>query len=443
MKKIIVLGAGLVSKPLVKYLLGVENFFVTLGDIDVEKALGIIGNAANGKAVLLDAGDIEQIENLIKAHDLAVSFLPYGFHPIVARICIRYKKHMVTASYVGEQIRAMDEDAKSAGVMILNEIGVDPGIDHMSAMRIIDQVHERGGKIEAFCSYCGGLPAPDANDNPFGYKFSWSPQGVLMAGTNDAKYLKDGKIVKIEGKDLFLNRGQLDLEGFDSLETYPNRNSLPYIDVYGIPETKTMFRGTIRNQGWCDKLFALARLGLLENKSVDLPEHATYLDLIRKMTGSDSHENPVVRVKALLGEQDGSGVLAGLKWLGLFDVAKLPETRNILDIMTETFLKKMAYKSGERDMIILYHDFVGKFPKDKKRITSTLIVYGDENKDSAMSRTVGLPAAIGAELILKGKIDLPGVQIPVKPQIYLPVLTKLEELQIRCLEKEFSYHVSR
>jgi saccharopine dehydrogenase-like NADP-dependent oxidoreductase len=438
MKKIVVLGAGLVSKPLVKYLLGVEDFFVTLGDMDVEKASGILGNAANAKAVPLEAGDRYQIETLIKANDLAISLLPFGFHPTVAEFCIRHKKHMVTASYVSDQMKGMDKEAKAAGITILNEIGVDPGIDHMSAMRIIDSVHDREGKIEEFYSYCGGLPAPDANDNPFGYKFSWSPQGVLKAGTNDARYLKDGKVVEIEGKNLFFNRTGLALGGFDGLETYPNRDALPYVDIYGIPETKTMFRGTIRNHGWCDKLLALAKLGLLEDECVDLPESATFLDLICKMTGIDPSGNHVDNTGAFLGEKFDASVLSGLKWLGLFDTAKLPETRNILDIMTETFFKKMRYKSGERDMIILHHDFVAKFPQGKKRIASTLIEYGIENGDSAMARTVGLPAAIGAELVLKGKINLPGVQIPVKPEIYMPVLKKLEALQIRCLEKESS-----
>jgi len=438
MKKIVVMGAGLVSRPLVKYLLEIDGFFVTLGDIDLKKSEEIIENASNGKAIALDVSDKEKVEELVKEHDLAISLLPYVFHPMVAEFCIKHKKNMVTASYVSEKMKNLHVEAEKAGVIILNEIGVDPGIDHMSAMKIIDDVHAKGGEIEAFRSYCGGLPAPDANDNPFGYKFSWSPRGVLMAGLNNAKYLEDGKNVIIDGKDLFLNHWDLDVVDFDEYETYPNRDSLPYIDIYGIQETQTMFRGTIRNIGWCNKLYALAKLGLLKDEAVDLPENATYKDLMTEMICSENCDNLTLKTHEFLGKYSKPDVMEGLKWLGLFEDKPLPESRNLLDIMTDLFLSKMAYKSGEKDMIVLFHDFVAKLPDGKKRITSTLIDYGIENGDTSMARTVGLPAAIGAELILKGEIKLKGVQIPVKPEIYLPVLEKLEKLNIKCVEKEYN-----
>lgn len=437
MKKIVVMGAGLVSKPLVHYLLSIDGFFVTLGDIDLKKAEQIIGNATNGKAVALDVTDSKMVEELITDHDLAVSLLPYIFHPTVAEFCIKHKKNMVTASYVSDKMKSLDLAAREAGITILNEIGVDPGIDHMSAMKIIDQVHASGGEVESFKSYCGGLPAPEANDNPFGYKFSWSPRGVLMAGTNDAKYLEKGKIIDIEGKELFLNHWNLEVEKFTDLETYPNRNSLPYIDIYGIQETQTMFRGTIRNKGWCDKLYALAKMGLLRDETVDLPENATYRHLTAKMIGSENLEDLTMKTHNFLGKISKPNVLEGMKWLGIFEDKKLPESRNLLDIMTETFLKKMEYKPGERDMLIMFHDFIVRFSDGKKRFTSTMIDYGVKNGDSSMARTVGLPAAIGAEMILRDKILLKGVQIPVKPEIYLPVLKKLEELGISCIEKEY------
>jgi len=439
MKRIVVMGAGLVSRPLVQYLLGIEGFFITLGDIDVKKAEEIIENAPNGKAIALDVSDQIKVEELVKEHDLAISLLPYVFHPMVAEFCIKYKKNMVTASYVSEKMKNLHEEAEIAGVIILNEIGVDPGIDHMSAMKIIDDVHAKGGEIEAFRSYCGGLPAPDDNDNPFGYKFSWSPRGVLMAGLNSAKYLEDGEIINIDGKRLFLNHWDLEVDDFAEYETYPNRDSLPYINIYGIQEAKTMFRGTIRNKGWCNKLYALAKLGLLKDEVVDLPENATYRHLIAKKIGSENCDNLTLKTHDFLGKFSKPDVLDGLKWLGLFENKVLPESRNLLDIMTEVFLSKMEYKSGEKDMIVLFHDFIVKLPDGKKRITSTLIDYGIENGDTSMARTVGLPAAIGAELILKNEITLKGVQIPVKPEIYNPVLEKLEELNIKCIEKEYSY----
>ncbi|MBN2279830.1 MAG: saccharopine dehydrogenase NADP-binding domain-containing protein [Candidatus Marinimicrobia bacterium] len=437
MKKIIVLGAGLVSRPLVKYLLGVKHFFVTLADIDEKKAAAIIDGAANGRAVALDVSNQPLVEELVREHDLAISLLPYSFHPMIAEYCIRHKKNMVTASYVSEKMKSLHPKALEAGVIILNEIGVDPGIDHMSAMKIIDSVHGRGGKIEAFRSYCGGLPAPEDTDNPFGYKFSWSPRGVLMAGLNSAKYLEKGKIVDIDGRELFLNHWGVEVGDYKDFETYPNRDSLPYVDIYGIQETETMFRGTIRNKGWCDKLYALAKMGFLKDETVDLPQNATYKDLTAKMIGADNVDNLTLKTHEFLGKDSKPGVLDGLKWLGLFQDQILPRSRNLLDIMTELFLSKMEYKAGERDMIVLFHDFMVSLPEGKKRITSTLIDYGLQNGDTSMARTVGLPAAIGAELILNGKISLTGVQIPVSREIYLPVLARLEELNIKCVEQEY------
>ncbi len=435
MKKIVVMGAGLVSKPLVNYLLSSDDFFVTLCDIDKTKATRIIDNAANGSAQKLNVNDEKKVEELIQTHDLAISLLPYVFHPMIAKFCIKHKTDMVTASYVSNEMQQLHKKAKDAGVIILNEIGVDPGIDHMSAMKIIDAVHDQEGKIESFNSYCGGLPAPDANDNPFGYKFSWSPRGVLMAGKNDARYLRDGAIKEIDGSDLFLNHWPLEVDGFAEFETYPNRDSMPYIDIYGIPETQTMFRGTIRNTGWCDKLYALAKLGLLEDREIDLPGTATYKDLMGKILNSDDNSNLTMKTHTSLGRYSKPDVLEGLKWLGLFDDKSLPNSRNLLDIMTETFLEKMRYQPGEKDMIVLFHDFLATFPDGKKRITSTLIDYGKD--DTSMARTVGLPAAIGAELILREKINLTGVQIPVKREIYQPVLEKLDTLGISCIEKEY------
>jgi len=259
---------------------------------------------------------------------------------------------------------------------------------------------------------------------------------VLKAGTNDARFLKDEKVVEIAGRQLFQNQEELILDGFDPFEIYPNRNSLPYIDIYGIPETATMIRGTIRNTGWCAKLFALAQLGLVADTDVDLPADATFLDLMGHVCQAGGAENVIEKVASFLGEAPDSDTMAGFKWLGLFEDRPLPVSRNILDIMTATFLEKMPYKKGERDMIILHHDFEAQFPDNKKRICSTLVEYGVKDGDSGMARTVGLPAAIGAELILNGKIDLPGVHIPDTPAIYDPVLDRLSELGIRFRETQ-------
>ena len=438
MKNVLVLGAGLVSRPLVRYLLNVSEFNVTVASRTVSKAVKLIDGHPQGNAIELNVKNDAQLEELVKNCDLAISLLPYTFHVKVAGYCIKHKKYMVTTSYISDAMKALDQDAKNAGILILNEIGVDPGIDHMSAMRIIHNVENNGGKVISFRSYCGGLPAPEANDNPYGYKFSWSPRGVLMAGRNDAKYLKDGKIVEIEGKNLFRNHWSLNIEGEPEFETYPNRNSLPYIETYGLKDAKTMFRGTIRNIGWCDTLICIARLGVLDDTERDNLAGLSYDDLTRRLVNASDKMSTREATKTFLGDDVSEKVLDHLEWLGFFSNDKLPDEPTYLDIMTARFLEKMPYKDGERDMIVLYHDFLAEWPNKKQRITSTLVDFGIPHDDSSMARTVSLPAAIATRLILQGKITVTGVHAPVLPDIYNPVLDELETMNIVCKEQEYT-----
>ncbi|MGB2989140.1 MAG: saccharopine dehydrogenase C-terminal domain-containing protein, partial [Candidatus Zixiibacteriota bacterium] len=234
MKKVLVLGAGLVSKPLVQYLLDQPDFHVTVASRTVSKAEKLVGDHPRGKALPLNVKDTDTLRNLISDADLAISLVPYAHHVTVANFCIELKKQMVTTSYVSAAMKELDQKAKDAGVLILNEIGLDPGIDHMSAMRIIHDVQNKGGRIASFYSYCGGLPAPEANTNPWGYKFSWSPRGVVLAGKNPGRYLKDKKEVKIASEDLFAHFWPMNIEGVPPLEAYPNRDSIPYLEIYGI-----------------------------------------------------------------------------------------------------------------------------------------------------------------------------------------------------------------
>ncbi|MEE9501776.1 MAG: saccharopine dehydrogenase C-terminal domain-containing protein, partial [Candidatus Aminicenantaceae bacterium] len=244
MKKILILGAGLVAKPLVRYLLDQPDFKVVVATRTVSKAIKLIDNHPKGTAKTLNLKNEEGLRDEVKDADLVISMVPYAFHTLVARFCIEFKKQMVTTSYVSDEMKALDGDAKNAGILILNEIGLDPGIDHMEAMRIIHEVEAKGGEITSFISYCGGLPAPEANTNPFGYKFSWSPIGVLLAGKNSAKYIKDGEVVDISSEELFDNYEIWPIEGLGDFEAYPNRDSVPYVELYGIQSTKTMLRGT-------------------------------------------------------------------------------------------------------------------------------------------------------------------------------------------------------
>jgi saccharopine dehydrogenase-like NADP-dependent oxidoreductase len=433
-KKVLVLGAGLVTPPHVEYLLKIPDFEVTVASRTLSKGQALVRGHANGKAVQLDVTDEARLSELIKEADLAVSMLPYVHHPVVARCCIELKKNMVTTSYVSEAMETMDGAARNAGVLILNEIGVDPGTDHMSALRVIHRVQKNRGAVVGFTSYCGGLPAPESNTNPLGYKFSWSPRGVLLAGKNAARWRQDGKEIHVPGEDLFRHHWPVPIEGLGEFEGYPNRNSLPYGEIYGIPEARTVFRGTLRYPGWCETMEKLVDTGWLDEKPVDLAR-LTFRQLTRRLLGASSddvHEEAITR----LNMNGSSYAFKNFEWLGLFSDDPLPIKRGSpLDVMVARMLEKMRYEEGERDMLIMQHEFIAEYPEGRERIISTMTDYGIPRGDTSMSRTVGLPAAIAVRLILQDKVKLTGVRRPVLPEIYEPVLTELEALGIGFAEK--------
>ncbi len=435
MKKVLCLGAGLVARPYVEYLSN-HGFHVTVASRTKSKADKLINGCKNAEAITFNiAKDDTLLEKLVKDADLVCSLLPYTFHVKAAKVAIRHKKPFCTTSYISDEMKALDGPAKEAGILLLNECGVDPGIDHMSAMKIIDQVHDSNGQIISFTSFTGGLPAPDANNNPFGYKLSWSPRGVLLAGRNSAHFLKDGQEVIIPGADLFDNCEEMEVPNMGSFEGYPNRDSLSYIEIYDIPETKTMLRGTFRNLGWCRTLKKIADLGLLDIEERSF-EGMTYADLLRELVkdGEDLTE----AVAKTCGVDPGDEVISRLKWLGLFDDRVIPsKAATTLDALCHLFEEKLQYEPGERDMIVMHHEFIVKYPDDKKRITSTMIDYGIPHGDSSMSRTVALPVAIASRMILDGRIKMTGVHRPISPEIYNPILDELKQLGISLEEKEF------
>ena len=439
MKSVLVLGAGMVSRPLVRYLLDQPDFKVTVASRTVSKAVALIDGHPDGTALPLLADDTAALDKLVAAHDLAISLLPAPLHPVVAKMCIKHKKHMVTTSYVSPAMRELDGPARDAGVMVLNELGVDPGIDHMSAMRIIHDVEKRGGKVVSFKSFCGGLPAPEANDNPWGYKFSWSPRAVCTAGKNTAKFRLDGEQVDVPGPMLFTHVEPAMVDGVGQLEAYPNRDSLGYIDVYGLEGIETMFRGTFRYPGWCKCLKKVVDLNLLDETPITYPAGMTFAQWMAKTIGIDNADGIREKTASHIDLDPNDNVLDRLEWLGLFSNDELPivgkETTS-LDILAARMDQKMGYKKGERDMIVLLHKFVAKFPGgQQENISSTLIDYGLPGGDSSMARTVSLPAAVGAKMVLTGQITATGVHVPVQPDIYNPILDELATMDIRCIEK--------
>jgi saccharopine dehydrogenase-like NADP-dependent oxidoreductase len=437
MKSILVLGAGLVTRPLIRYLLDQPDFKVVVATRTIRKAEKLIDGHPRGQARTLLVEQADHLRELIARSDLAISLVPWTYHPVVAQQCLELGKHMITTSYVKEAMRALDGQVRQKRLIFLNEIGLDPGIDHMSAMKIIHGVESRGGRVVSFSSYCGGLPAPEANTNPFGYKFSWSPRGVVLAGKNSGRYLKDGKEISVPAEDLFSHTWTIDVEGVGELVAYPNRDSIPYIETYGLKQAKTMFRGTLRNPGWCETWKKFVDLGLLDDKEKTGWKGKTYAQLTRTLV-----KNPTKDLRGDLARQlnipESSEILDRFEWLGLLSDEPLPvETSSLLDILANRLLEKMPYEEGERDMIVLHHEFIAEYPQlpAREKITSTLVDFGIPHGDSAMSRTVSLPAAIAAKMILHGQIKTTGVHIPVLPEIYEPVLAELEELNITFKER--------
>jgi saccharopine dehydrogenase (NADP+, L-glutamate forming) len=436
MKTILVLGAGLVAGAHTRYLLDQPDFHVTVASRTLSKAEDILRGHPKGEARQLDVTDEAALEDLIRQADLAVSLLPYAYHPTVAGLCIKHRKHMVTTSYIKEPMAQLDGAAREAGVILLNEIGVDPGIDHMTAMKVIHRVQRDGGEVTSFTSWCGGLPAPEANTNPLGYKFSWSPKGVLLAGKNPAHYLKDGQEVFVPGGELFDHYWTVPVEVAGEaidFEGYPNRDSLPYMGTYGITTARSMFRGTLRNEGWCWTLRKVVDLGLVDEE-VQALAGLTYAQFMAGLIGSTGDLKK--DLAASLDVEEDSLVIRNLEWLGLLSDDPLPLQEGApIDVLTARMLEKMQYAEGERDMLVLQHEFVAEYPDRRQQITSTMIDFGIPHGDTSMSRTVGLPAAIGVRLILQGKIDLTGVHAPVVPEIYEPVLEELEQLGIHFTEE--------
>lgn len=430
-KNILVLGAGSVAPPLVKYFQSQTDTKIILADQDFKKAQNLAENSSQAQAVRLDIRNKEKSRDLISKADIVISILPSPLHPEIAQHCVELNTNMITASYVTESIKGFHSEAEQKGILLLNEIGLDPGIDHMEAMRMISQIKKNKGTVLSFISYCGGLPAPEANTNPFGYKFSWSPQGVLLAGKNPAQYLKNEKKIFIPAEKLFQNPSPIYVTGVGDLEGYPNRNSLPYSDLYQIQSTRTMLRGTLRYKGWCSFMHQAQRIGLL-NEKIKNWDKINKIDFISKLSGLAKTQNIKTDLASSLNLKKDSVFIQCLDWLGFFNEQPVPlKEASPLDILVNLMEKKLSYQKGERDMVILQHRIKAKYENDHIQETiSTLVDYANPEGDTAMARTVGLPLAIAAKNILNGKIRIKGVQIPVRPEIYEPILAELKNLGI-------------
>ncbi len=440
MKKILVIGAGRSASSLIKYLLensAEENWQITVADLSEELAKQKTKNHPNSRAIAFDIKDEKQRQEEIKNADLVISMLPAFMHMDVARDCVAFKKHLATASYVSEEMRALDKDAKSAGIILMNEIGLDPGIDHASAMKVIDHIHSAGGVLTSFKSYTGGLVAPESNDNPWGYKFSWNPRNVILAGQGTAQFIEHGEYKYIPYNRLFTQIEAVEVEGHGMFDAYANRDSLSYRQVYGIKDIPTMLRGTFRMPGYCNAWNIFVKLGLTDDTyKIEASENLTYRQLIEAYlpAGPKSTKEKLIDFMGFEATPDS---IDKVEWLGVFENKKIGlKNATPAQILQNLLEEKWMLKSNDIDMIVMQHQFEYlDANKTSKKITSSLVVKGEDQTYTAMAKTVGLPLAITAKLILQNKIKTRGVTIPTIKEIYEPVLNELETMGIKFDEK--------
>ncbi|MCF6170707.1 MAG: saccharopine dehydrogenase NADP-binding domain-containing protein [Bacteroidales bacterium] len=427
-KKILVLGAGMVVKPAVDYFWDKCNYHVTIATRTVSKAEAIIAGRENASAVQWDATDFVKLDKLVPRADLIVNFIPPAFQAESTVICIKHKKHMIHTDFTIPEVAAMDKDARKAGVIILNEIGEDPGIDHMGIKKSLDEIKRNGGKVISLDSYGAGLPSFEDNRNPFGYKFSWNPKGLMKSALASGEYIKEGKV--IEAKNLFDHFRLVDLEGLGTFETYPNRKCAIYKEPYELDDDVSFFRGLLRFTGWCNTMRKFIKLNLLDYLTVNNFENLTYNEFMRRLVNSFKDGETAIANYFNLETKDD--FINRLRWLGFFEDKKIPTDKGSnVDVLVDLMLKKMSYQPHEKDMAIIHDDIVVDFNGIMEKWSSTMVVKGISGGDSAMARAVSLPVAIATRLILEGKITIRGSVLPVHPEIYNPVLAELEEFGIK------------
>jgi saccharopine dehydrogenase (NADP+, L-glutamate forming) len=440
-KKILILGAGRSSTYLIEYLAShaFENGWqIIVGDSDLEQAKRKTAMHPEAQAILFDVFDQKQREKQISQTDVVISMLPAIYHIHVARTCMRFSKHLLTASYVSSEIRELNIEATQKNILILMETGLDPGIDHMSAMRVLDQIKEQGGRIISFKSYCGGLIDKQVDENPWQYKFTWNPRNVVTAGQSMVKYIENGQYKYIPTHQVFARAELVDIKGYDIMSAYGNRDSLSYREVYGLQHASTLLRGTLRPKGFCSAWQVLVRLGLTDSiHRIEDSENMTYRDWVSTFLATDNSRSMETQVAEYLGIDENSEEMQKVKWLGIFGDEKIGLVNATpAEILQHLLEKKWALHADERDIIIMQHEFEYELSGENKKLTASLVVKGEDNIHTAMAKTVGLPLAVAAKLLMQGKLVSRGVQIPVHKEIYEPVLDELKKLDIVFQEYE-------
>lgn len=441
MKKILVLGAGRTSSSLINYLAskaGENNWQITIADMSLELAASKAKDLSRTEGIQFNIFNEEERSALLKKMDIVVSLLPETLHIHLVKDCLRYKVHLVTASYVSSQMASFDEQVKKAGLIFLNEMGLDPGIDHMDTLRLINKIKHKGGKLVSLRSYGGGLVAPESDDNPWGYKITWNPMNVVIAGMASARYVQDGKLRIVPYNRLFLDIHPVEIPGVGKLEAYPNRDSIKYRRIYNVPKIPNVFRGSLRKPGFCKAWNALVQIGLTDNRYfVPDADKLSYNELLSFYFVKNKNISTKEKLINFLNESDESDIIKKIEWLGLLSDEKIELTEATpADILLALLQKKWKFTERDKDMVILQTEIEYQVEdKNNEKITSTLVLYGKENYNTAMSATVGLPLGVGVNLILSNKISERGVIIPIYQDIYKPALKELSELGIVFKEK--------
>jgi len=446
MRNILVIGSGKSASYLIKYLLDkseTENLHITVGDLQIGNASKLTNNHKNATAITLDVFNEKSRIEAVKASDIVISMLPARFHIEVAKDCITYEKNMVTASYVSDEMQALNTQAKNKGLVFMNEIGVDPGIDHMSAMQVIDRIEAEAGKLILFESFTGGLVAPESDNNLWNYKFTWNPRNVVLAGQGSAaKFLQEGTYKYIPYHRLFRRTEFLEVDGFGRFEAYANRDSLKYQDIYGLDAIKTLYRGTIRRVGFSRAWNIFVALGMTDDSyTIDDSENMTYRDFVNSFLPYSPTDSVELKFRHALKIDQDDIIWDKFEELDIFSPTKMVTLKKATpaQILQKILMDSWTLDPTDKDMIVMYHKFGYELNGKKHQIDATMVTLGEDQTYTAMAKTVGLPVAIAAMAILNKKITTPGVLRPINKEVYDPILKELEDYGVVFKEKKVPY----
>jgi len=446
MRTILIIGAGRSASSLIQYLLNksdTENLHLIIGDLSLALAQKKTNNHPNATPIALDIFDENQRKEAIQKADIVISMLPAHMHIEVARDCVIFKKHMVTASYVSDTMLELDASAKENNLIFMNEIGLDPGIDHMSAMKVIDEIREKGGKMLLFESFCGGLVAPESDTNLWNYKFTWAPRNVVLAGQGGAaKFIQEGTYKYIPYCNLFRRTEFLEVEGYGKFEGYSNRDSLKYRSVYGLDDVLTLYRGTIRRVGFSKAWNMFIQLGMTDDSyTMEDSENMSYREFVNSFLPYHPTDSVEIKTRLILKIDQDDIMWDKLLELDLFNKNKKVGLKNATpaQILEKILGDSWTLQPDDKDMIVMYHKFGYELNGKKNQIDSKMVCLGENQTYTAMAKAVGLPVAMATLLILNGKIKTPGVQLPIRKEVYLPILKELEEYDIVFKEQSMPY----